>query len=511
MRRLMVEFLTQLLLAIRSLFKMRARLEGENLILAPASPRVPFPPLVHPAKSWLPTILITPSLRGEENCGLEVSSVIVEDAPSSNSCGTSLEGELRPGDRERPERRQMPLKKSSTANEQESIEMSVVIPCLNEADTLAGCVSKAQRVIRENGIAGEVIVADNGSTDDSADIAKRMGVRVVPVAPRGYGSALMGGIASARGRFIIMGDADGSYDFEQIPRFLDKLREGYDLVQGCRLPAGGGTVLPGAMPFLHRWGGNPLFSLIAQRWFHAPVHDVYCGMRGFRRDAYERLDQQCTGMEFATEMIVKASLFDLKIAEVPITLHRDGRSQHARHVRTFSDGWRTLRFCLIYSPRWLFFIPGTVLILLGLLGYGLALPGVTVRGVGFDVHTLLFASLSILCGYQAILFAIFTKMFAIGEGLMPEDPRFGRLFDFVNLERGLVVAVIAFLIGLGLLLAAVNQWRLADFGQLNYAVTMRWAIPGVMLTGLGFQTILSSFFISILGMRRRIMDEPHSR
>lgn len=243
----------------------------------------------------------------------------------------------------------MPLKKLSSANAQERIELSVVIPCLNEADTIAGCVNKARQAIRENGIVAEIIVADNGSTDESADIAKRMDVRVVPVATRGYGSALMGGIASAKGRFIIMGDADGSYDFEQIPRFLDKLREGYDLVQGCRLPAGGGTVLPGAMPFLHRWGGNPLFSLIAQRWFHAPIHDVYCGMRGFRREAYERLDQQCTGMEFATEMIVKASLFGLRIAEVPITLHRDGRSQHSRHVKTFSDGWRTLRFLDLQS------------------------------------------------------------------------------------------------------------------------------------------------------------------
>src|ERR1019366_976138 len=216
----------------------------------------------------------------------------------------------------RPERRQMPLKKSSTANEQESIEMSVVIPCLNEADTLAGCVSKAQRVIRENGIAGEVIVADNGSTDDSADIAKRMGVRVIPVAPRGYGSALMGGIASARGRFIIMGDADGSYDFEQIPRFLDKLREGYDLVQGCRLPAGGGTVMPGAMPFSHRWLGNPMFSLMARHMFAAPIHDVYCGLRGFTKELYERLELQCEGMEFATEMIIKSSLHGARIAEI---------------------------------------------------------------------------------------------------------------------------------------------------------------------------------------------------
>ncbi len=383
----------------------------------------------------------------------------------------------------------------------------MVIPCLNEADTLADCVGKAQQVIRSNGLVAEVIVADNGSSDGSADIARRLGAKVVSVAARGYGNALMGGIACARGEFIIMGDADGSYDFGEIPLLLAKLREGYDLVQGCRLPGGGGRILPGAMPFLHRWWGNPFFSLVARHWFHAPIHDVYCGIRGIRRAAYERLKQQCTGMEFATEMIVKASMFGLRICEVPITLYPDGRQRHNGHMRTFRDGWRTLRFFLIYSPRWLFFIPGGALILLGLLGYMLALPGMTIGGVGFDVHTLLFASLSILCGYQAILFALFTKLFAIGEGLMPEDPRFSRLFEVVNLERGLVVSVMGFLAGLGLLLGAINQWRASDFGQLNYALTMRWVIPGVLLTGLGFQTILSSFFVSILGMRRRIMNE----
>ena len=393
-------------------------------------------------------------------------------------------------------------RKRRTEQGSECIEVSVVIPCLNEADTLADCLATAKAAIQNNRLEAEVIVADNGSTDDSANIARHLGATVVTVPERGYGSALMGGLDASRGRFVIMGDGDGSYDFAEIPRLLDKLREGYDLVQGCRLPEGGGTVLPGAMPFLHRWWGNPLFSLITRQWFRAPIHDVYCGMRGFRRDAYERLGQQCTGMEFATEMIVKASLFELKIAEVPITLHPDGRVQHAPHLRTFRDGWRTLRFLLIYSPRWLFLIPGAVLILLGLLGYGLALPGLILRGLRFDAHTLLFASLSILCGYQAIVFAIFTKTFAIGEGLMPEDPRLNRFFDVVTLERGLIVAVTALLIGLGLLLGAVNQWRQADFGHLDYAVTMRWVIPGVMLTGLGFQTILSSFFVSILGMRR---------
>lgn len=387
--------------------------------------------------------------------------------------------------------------------EPSAVEVSVVIPCLNEVETVPACVEKARRALAANDISGEVIVADNGSADGSAEAAIDMGGRVIPVSERGYGNALMGGIAAARGKFIVMGDADDSYDFLELPKFVEALRQGYDLVQGCRLSSGRGTILPNAMPILHRWLGNPLFSLIARKWFHAPVHDVYCGMRGFSREAYERLGQQCTGMEFAIEMIIKATLFGLKITEVPITLHPDGRRSHARHLRTFRDGWRTLRFFLIYSPRWLFLIPGVLFVLLGLIGYCLALPGLSVEGITFDAHTLLFASLAILCGYQAILFAIFTKTFAIGEGLMPEDPRLSRFFELVNLERGLLLSVTALLIGLGLLLAAVNQWRAAGFGHLNYAITMRWVIPGTTLTALGFQTILASFFISILGLRRR--------
>ncbi|HEU4566253.1 MAG TPA: glycosyltransferase family 2 protein [Gemmatimonadaceae bacterium] len=383
------------------------------------------------------------------------------------------------------------------------VELSVVIPCLNEADTLATCVRKAQRAIAEHGIAGEVIIADNGSTDGSQEIAAELGARVVPVAARGYGSALMGGIGAARGTFVIMGDADDSYDFTEIPRFVARLREGYDLVQGCRLPRGGGTVRPGAMPFLHRWLGNPMFSMLVRHWFHSPISDVYCGMRGFRRTLYESLDQRCTGMEFATEMIIKASMARARIAEVPITLHPDGRKAHAPHLRTFRDGWRTLRFFLLYSPRWLFLVPGAALILLGVLGYAIALPGVRAFGVTFDAHTLLFASLAIICGYQSILFAVFAKTFAIGEGLLPMDRRMSRMFELVNLEKGLVAGVVAMLVGIVLLLGAVNQWRVRDFGQLNYAHTMRWVIPGVTLTALGFQTVLSSFFISLLGMRRR--------
>jgi glycosyltransferase involved in cell wall biosynthesis len=383
------------------------------------------------------------------------------------------------------------------------IEVSVVMPCLNEADTLEACITKAQKAFNDHNIQGEIIVADNGSTDISRVIAARAGACVVHVEARGYGSALMGGIAAARGRFIIMGDADNSYDFSELSKFVDKLREGYDLVQGCRLPSGGGKVMSGAMPFLHRWWGNPMFSFMAQHMYSAHIHDVYCGMRGFTRSLINRLDLRCTGMEFATEMIIKSSLYGERIAEVPITLYPDGRKSHAPHLRTFRDGWRTLRFFLLYSPKWLFLVPGALLIILGLFGYLLALPGVTIRGITLDAHTLLFASLSILLGFQSILFALFAKAFAIGEGLLPEDSRMNRFLKIINLERGLLMGAIALTTGSLLLAASLDQWRLNDFGPLDYAYTMRWAIPGATLTTLGLQTILSSFFISLLGMRRR--------
>lgn len=384
-----------------------------------------------------------------------------------------------------------------------ALELSVVMPCLNEVDTLETCLRKAQRGLAASGVAGEIIVADNGSTDGSQEVAERLGVRLVPVTQKGYGAALMGGIAAARGRCILMGDADDSYDFEEIPAFVARLREGYELVQGCRLPGGGGKVMPGAMPFLHRWWGNPMFSMLARWWFGAPVSDIYCGMRGFTKDLYQRLDQRCTGMEFATEMIIKSSLYKAKISEVPITLHPDGRKSHPPHLKTFRDGWRTLRFYLLFSPRWLFLMPGLLLILLGLVGYALAMPGVTIHGINFDAHTLLFATLAILCGHQAVLFSFFAKTFAISEGLLPEDESLKRLEKVFNLERGLVLGVLSLLAGVALLLVAVFIWREAHFGHLDYARTMRWVVPGATLTALGVQTVFSSFILSILRMRRR--------
>ncbi|HWF18881.1 MAG TPA: glycosyltransferase family 2 protein [Verrucomicrobiae bacterium] len=402
----------------------------------------------------------------------------------------------------------MPLKPSERYAYQlifmsDAYDITIVMPCLNEADTLATCIEKAHLGLKRAGVRGEILIADNGSTDGSVQIAEKIGARVVHVKEKGYGNALKGGIEAAQARWIIMGDADDSYDFSEIEGFVKKLREGNDLVMGCRLPRGGGKVLPGAMPFSHRWIGNPMFTVMARHMFSSPINDVYCGLRAFTRNLYDRLDLRCQGMEFATEMIIKSSINGAKIAENPITLHPDGRKAHAPHLKTFRDGWRTLRFFMIFSPRWLFLYPGILLAALGIAGYFIALPGLEIHGIKFDAHTLLFASLAILLGYQSILFAIFAKTFAINEGLLPADAAMKRFFDIVYLERGLLIGFGSFLAGVALLAAAVAQWWSVRFGVLDYSHTMRWVIPGVTLTALGFQTILSSFFVSILGMKRR--------
>jgi glycosyltransferase involved in cell wall biosynthesis len=382
-------------------------------------------------------------------------------------------------------------------------ELTIIMPCLNEAETVGICVQKANSWMQQAGVNGEVVIADNGSSDASQALARAAGARVVNVEEEGYGSALMGGIAAARSKYVIMGDADDSYDFSQLTPFLIKLRQGYDLVQGCRLPAGGGTVSRGAMPLSHRWLGNPMFSFLARRWFHAPVHDIYCGLRGFTKSLFQRLDQRCTGMEFATEMIIKASLNKERIAEVPITLHPDGRKTRRPHIKTIRDGWRTLRFFLLCSPRWLFLMPGLALMVLGGIGYAIALPGMTLNGVTFDAHTLLFASLAVLCGYQAVVFAVLTKMFAVTEGLLPPDPRLEKAFRYITLETGLAAGAIALVAGFTLLFAAVLIWKAHGWGRLDYSQVMRVVIPGATLTALGFQTVLCSFFMSILGMKRK--------
>jgi glycosyltransferase involved in cell wall biosynthesis len=383
------------------------------------------------------------------------------------------------------------------------MEVSVVMPCLNEADTLAVCVEKAWRGLREVGAHGEVIVADNGSTDASREIAVRTGARVVEVSAKGYGSALMAGIAAARGKFIIMGDADDSYDFLEIPKFVRRLREGAELVQGCRLPSGGGTVKPGAMPLLHRWIGNPMLTMIARWWFRVPVHDIYCGLRGFTKDLYVRLGQRCTGMEFATENVIKSSLYRARIAEVPITLHPDGRKAHAPHLRTFRDGWRTLRFFILYTPRWLFLIPGGLLLLLGALGFALGMLNGSADGGTEGVLATILAAFAIVCGYQSVLLAVFTKTFAIAEGLLPEDPKMMAFYRLVDLEKGLVFGLGVLLAGAGVLAVTMNGSWLPGTDPQTGGQSLRWIIVGATVAAVGFQTVLSSFFVSILGMHRR--------
>jgi glycosyltransferase involved in cell wall biosynthesis len=383
------------------------------------------------------------------------------------------------------------------------IETSVVIPCLDEAETLEECVKKAFQGLAVANSPGEVVVADNGSSDGSIGIATRLGARVVRVAEKGYGNALMGGIAAARGNFVVMGDADASYDFLELPKFVEKLRGGADLVHGCRLPSGGGTVKPGAMPFLHRWVGNPLFSFLVRLWFDAPVHDVYCGLRAFRKDFQEKLFQRCTGMEFATEMVLKASLVGARIEEVPITLHTDGRKSRAPHLKTFRDGWRTLRFLLLCSPRWVFLVPGLLLLAFGSVAIFLGLFGVSIGPATFDAHTLLFGCLAGILGYQAGVFALMTKAFAVTEGFVPKDDRLFAFFKFATLERGLALGLLTGALGSILLLVAVLHWIQTGFGPLDYSRTMRWVVPGAALATLGFQTVLFSFFISMMGINRK--------
>lgn len=382
--------------------------------------------------------------------------------------------------------------------------VSVVMPCLNEADTVATCVAKARRALESAGISFEVIVADNGSRDGSQALATAAGARVVDVAEPGYGSALMGGIAAARGRYIIMGDADDSYDFGEAPKFVAKLQQGLDLVQGCRLPRGGGTVLPGAMPMLHYWLGNPLFSALSRWWFGAPINDIYCGMRGFTRVLYDSLKQRCTGMEFATEMVIKASLAQARIGEVPITLHPDGRRAHPPHLKTWRDGWRTLRFFLLCSPRWLFLLPGVAMIAFGLLAFALALPAVTLFGDWVpDAHTLMVGSLALTLGYQTVWFSVFAKMIAASLDLLPIDQRVADFISVATVEKALIAGVVAATCGAGLILAAVYTWASGGFGQLPYALGLRQVIPGATLVTLGAQTIFSGFLAGLISLRRR--------
>lgn len=380
------------------------------------------------------------------------------------------------------------------------IEFSIVMPCLNEAETLATCIQKALHSLAENNVAGEIIIADNGSNDGSQEIATGLGARVVNVEARGYGNALMGGIAAARGKYVIMGDADDSYDFASLGPFIHQLRAGYDLVMGNRFLGG---IKPGAMPPLHRYLGNPVLTTIGRLFFRSPVGDFHCGLRGFSKSAVMSLDLHTTGMEFASEMVVKATLNGRRVAEVPTTLSPDGRTRPP-HLRSWRDGWRHLRFLLLYSPRWLFLYPGGLLMLAGLMVLLWLIPGPKkLGGVTFDVHTLLYGAAAIIIGFQAILFAVFTKIFAISEGLLPEDPRLNRAFRYLTLEVGLIAGLLLILAGLGGTAYAYWYWDRLSFGNLDPSQTMRVVIPAVTALTVGCQTLFSSFFLSILGLKRR--------
>jgi len=381
-----------------------------------------------------------------------------------------------------------------------SPELSVVLPCLNEARTLPACIAQIQRAIRDHRLDAEIIVADNGSTDASSEIAASLGARVAPVPDRGYGNALMGGIAAARGRYVIMGDADSSYDFGDIPKFLEQLRAGADLVMGNRFRGG---IQKGAMPFLHRNLGNPVLSFLGRLFFHAHCGDFHCGLRGFSMQAYRRMDLQTTGMEFASEMIVKASLFGMKIVEVPTTLSPAGRDRPP-HLRSWRDGWRHLRFLMMYSPRWSFLYPGLTLMIGGTAMALWLLPGPrSVGTVTIDIHTLLYAIMAILIGCQAVTFSVFTKVFAITEKLMPEGPRLNRLFRHFRLETGLAVGGLLIAASVGLAVYSLFLWDAHNFGPMDPERLVRVGASTIVLFTMGVQICLASFFLSILGLRRK--------
>ncbi len=379
-------------------------------------------------------------------------------------------------------------------------ELSIVMPCLNEAETLATCIDKARSFLKENNIMGEIIVADNGSTDGSQAIAEEHGARVVDVPLRGYGAALMGGINAACGRYVIMGDADDSYDFTALGLFVGKLREGYDLVMGNRFKGG---IKPGAMPLLHRYLGNPVLTGLGRIFFGSPAGDFHCGLRGFSKEAVDRLNLQTTGMEFASEMVVKATLKGLRITEVPTTLSPDGRSRPP-HLKSWRDGWRHLRFMLIYSPRWLFLYPGLFLMVLGFLVMAALTAGPkTIRGVTFDVHTMLYASISIILGLQTVAFALFSKVFAISTRLLPEDSRIESILRVITLERGLILGGLMSAIGLSGSVYAFIVWGRTSFGPLVPSSMMRLAIPSLTFLATGIQIVFASFFLSALRVRHK--------
>jgi glycosyltransferase involved in cell wall biosynthesis len=381
------------------------------------------------------------------------------------------------------------------------LEISIVMPCLNEAETIEVCIKKAKKWLQENGVAGEVVIGDNGSTDGSQQMAINLGARVIDVPQKGYGAALMGAIEASNSKYVVMADSDDSYDFSNLSPFIESLRKGNDLVMGNRFKGG---IMPGAMPFLHRYLGNPVLSFIGRLFFNCPVGDFHCGLRGFRQDIVSLLDLKTTGMEFASEMVVKATINNLKIDEVPTTLSKDGRSRPP-HLRTWRDGWRHLRFLLIYSPRWLFLYPGLFLMLIGLILMLLIIPGPMgiFQHVYFDTNTLLYAGAFVIVGYQAISFGVFTRTYAVQAGFLPQKDSLTRAFDVITVESGLIVGVLIFLTGIAGTFYSLSIWEESNFGQLDYPKILRIVIPSVVGIIIGLQTILSSFFLGVLQVNKK--------
>jgi len=379
------------------------------------------------------------------------------------------------------------------------LELTILMPCLNEAETIATCIQKALAYLAQSGVSGEVLIADNGSSDGSQAIARGLGARVIDVPEKGYGAALIAGIAGAQGRFVIMGDSDDSYDFSALDPFMAKLRDGFDLVMGNRFKGG---IAPGAMPPLHRYLGNPVLSTIGRVFFGGPIRDFHCGLRGFSRASIMALDLRAPGMEFASEMVVKATMRGLRITEVPTTLSPDGRSRPP-HLRSWRDGWRHLRFLLIFCPRWLFFYPGALLFALGAITMAVLLPGPAMLGfVTLDVHTLLYASGAVVMGFQAMQFWVFARLYGALTGLLPEPPGLTQTLSRFGLEAALVVAALLLLLGFGLGFFALAQWGAEDFGALSGGKVMRLAIASVTAMLLALQLAFGAFFLALLGMMR---------
>lgn len=392
-------------------------------------------------------------------------------------------------------------------DQKNNIELSIVIPCLDEAETIEICIKKAKKFLLTNNISGEIVVGDNGSKDGSIELIKKNGARLVHINKKGYGAALMGAIEASRGKFIIMGDADDSYDFSNLMPYILKLREGYDLVMGNRFKGG---IKKGAMPFLHKYLGNPVLSFIGRLFFKIKIRDFHCGLRGFRKDSIKKLELRTTGMEFASEMVVKSSIFKLKITEVPTILSKDGRSRPP-HLRTWRDGWRHLKFLLMYSPKWLFFYPGMFFFLLSTLFFIIiSINPIHAKELTFDLHTLTYCGAGIILSYQILSFSFLSRIYAINQGLIPVEKKFLNIFNFFNLEKGLLAGIFIFILGFLSSLNLFMDWRQEGYGNINdLNVSFRVLIPSVVMIIVGIQTIFLSFLSSIIGTIQNIkfLDE----